>query len=272
MSTKNLVLVTILTAIPVISGCGAAADATGVDSSEAAGRSRQALELADAGPLRLVGDAFADVDLEASQRDEIVRLAEQAGARHADVRAEVAALAETVAAQVEAGAVDRAALAPRFAALDKHLDAVAPADREALQRAHDLLDAEQRAALADTLRTRAEEAKAGDGRARLRALADKLDLSEEQRGTIRGAVFSKLGELRELRGESPREQGERLLAAFERDDFDVEQALPVEATRAHRTARREAMLDLAERLVPTLDAGQRKTAAALIRERAAELE
>src|ERR1700722_2040861 len=91
------------------------------------------------GAVKLFGDALGDVPLTASQRVAVEQLATDADARHAQARAARADLMTTVAAQVEAGQIDRTALQPKLDALTAAMQASQPADRAAFEQLHAIL-------------------------------------------------------------------------------------------------------------------------------------
>jgi hypothetical protein len=66
------------------------------------------------GPVRLVGEALGDVPLRPDQRTELEKLASDAEARHQATLSARKDIVDAVAAQVEAGKIDRAALQPKI--------------------------------------------------------------------------------------------------------------------------------------------------------------
>src|SRR5208283_2970917 len=69
------------------------------------------------GQVKLIGEALADVPLTPEQRADIEKLAADADVRHEGARAARKELMLAIAAQIEAGAIDRAGLQPRIDAL-----------------------------------------------------------------------------------------------------------------------------------------------------------
>ena len=99
------------------------------------------------GRMRAYAEAFAEVPLRDGQRAEIEKLLVEAQTRHEGMGRARADLSTAIAAQMRAGASDRAALAPRFEALAAERAKAEPLDHAAMERVHALLDASQREAL-----------------------------------------------------------------------------------------------------------------------------
>lgn len=259
----------VLVGAVTLGGCGATAD--GLDStSEALGRSKASLEFGKDGPLRFVGEAFADVPLADAQRTEITKLATDTVDRHAPVREARLEVAKAIADQVAAGKVDRSALDPLFAKVDAASTAVRDGDAAALQRLHDLLDEGQRQALVDAIESRFKDAKDGGGfRDRMKAAGDRLGLSDEQRehikDALKGKFLSKVGDFRQKMSDA-----KDALESFTEDDFDAKTILA--SADARRVAMRDGLLDILDAVVPELTADQRTKAADLIREKVTEMD
>ena len=117
------------------------------------------------GQVKLIGDALGDVPLTAAQRAELEQLATDAEARHAAARAAGKDMMLALAGQVEAGAIDRAALKAKVDAVSAALLASQPADRAGFQKLHDILGPDQRVAFVDAFEARAKERFAGAGEA-----------------------------------------------------------------------------------------------------------
>jgi len=132
------------------------------------------------GPVKLFGQALGDVPLTASQRQVIEGLATGAETRHAEARVAGQDLMNTLAAQVEAGQIDRAALQPKIDALSAAMQKAQPADRAAFEQLHAILTPEQRSAFVDAVEAHAQEMrgqmKEHNG---LKQLAAVLKISEE---------------------------------------------------------------------------------------------
>lgn len=252
-----------------VAGCGASAEA--LDSTAIAqGRSTAPLEFGKDGPLRVVGEAFGEVALGEAQRAEIEKLATDAVARHAPVREARLAVATAIADQVAAGKLDRAALEPLFAKVDAAAEGVKQGDVDALQRLHDLLDEGQRQALVDAIEARFKEAQgAGGFRDRMKAAADRIGLTEDQRDhvkdALKGKLLGKAGDFKQRMSDA-----KDALESFAEDDFDPNAILS--SAGARRGAMRDGFLDVLDAVVPELTAEQREKAAALIREKVTEMD
>ncbi|MBX3211643.1 MAG: Spy/CpxP family protein refolding chaperone [Labilithrix sp.] len=257
------------------------------------------------GVVRLVGDALGEVPLRPEQRAEIEKLAAEAEARHAPMGDAKKELMTAFAAQIESGTLDRAALQPKIDKVTADFEKVRADDRAALTKLHGLLDAEQRGAFVDALEKqmkakrgeRGEHMKGGFGK--LKALADDLQLTDEQRGQIRDAMREAYKEGREAhkdganaggwrhhaRGErgpghaegkrgGPRHgggphAGKRSLEAFRADTFDLDQVAPPHDAKAMARFGVDRMSGFAEKILPILTPEQRKIAADKVRAMAA---
>jgi Spy/CpxP family protein refolding chaperone len=257
----------------------------------AAGTTQQAIATNGPGPLRAMGSAFAEVPLSPEQRTRIEALFKQTEDRHAEAwRASAAARKELLLAladQVKAGAIDRAALAPKAEAAAAPLKKAHEQDRAALVELHKALTPEQRAQFVDALQDRHSMAKKafgrGDGREE-HALAGKgkgkherfghmwkeLDLSSEQKEKLKEAMKSAMGE----RGKGKehfaqrREEMKKLMESFKSDQFTGE--LPGHGKDG--SAMVDRILKFAEVATPILTPEQRTKASEMLRERAANAE
>jgi hypothetical protein len=240
------------------------------------------------GPLKVIGEALGDVPLTADQRTHIEQLAADADARHGDARAARKDLTMALAAQVEAGRIDRAALAPKLDALAAALQKAQPADRASFEQLHAILGSDQRVAFVDAL-----EAHIGEhmGAMRdthpLKQWADDLKLSEDQKTQIRTALKNSFGGHFGVPGHEGRpgheggrgphehgdghERGAKLLAAFKQDRFVIDEVVPAKDISKQVAHMSDRFLGIAETVLPILTPDQRKIAAAKLRERAETL-
>ena len=222
----------------------------------------------EAAHLGLLREALDKIALRPDQKTEIEKLSAAAKSRHEAVRAAHVALRGSIADQVLAGKIDRAALKPQIDALLLAIDATRPDDRAALVRLHDVLDKEQRGELVSSIESsfRAKmEARKGHGGPR--QWAADLNLTDAQRDQLR-AVMS---EHFHRDGEGPRrfhaahEQGRRVLQSFREDKFALDgQASVFGRDKIEHGLGR--MLDVAEVALPILKPEQRAIAAQKIRE------
>jgi Spy/CpxP family protein refolding chaperone len=245
--------------------------------------------------MRAYADAFAEVPLRDGQRAEIERLLMEAQTRHEAMLPARAELSAAIAAQMQSGAIDRAALAPKFEALAAERAKSEPLDHAAMEHVHALLDASQRAALVAVAETKMHAEHHGERGAQgphdMKRMGDELNLTEEQRGKIRDAMMARRGEHRgEHEGaaaDAPEHRGgrgdhrgghhggpmgelkahwERLAAAFKSDHFVMSELAPLPGDP--RRAMGEHMLDMIEVALPVLTPEQRHLAAAKLLERA----
>jgi Spy/CpxP family protein refolding chaperone len=229
------------------------------------------------GPVKIVADALGDVPLTASQRAEIERLATEADARHASARAARKELVLAVAAQVEAGAIDRAGLRPQTAALVAAVTASQPADRAAFERLHAILAPDQRTAFVDALEARVQE-HAGEAhhQGRMRQWAQKLNLSDDQRAQIKAALEEHFQAKAREPGAHPwmeaKRRGVKLLEAFKQDHFVLDEVAPALDAGQQAVKSSELFLGMAEAALPVLTPQQRALAAQTLRARAEDIE
>jgi len=239
------------------------------------------------GPVKLIGAALGEVPLRPTQRTEIEKLAADAEARHQAGGAERKALLEAVAAQVEAGKIDRAALQPKIdaaaAAFAKNQDA----DRAAFEKLHDILDSDQRAAFVAAVQAKLAEMKAewkskGDdqkgehrGARRggpMREWATALKLTDDQKKQIWDAMKDKFkamhaadGDHKGHEGFRGREMGKKVLEAFKGDKFVMNDVAPKIDAKAAANKMSDRMLGMLEVALPILTPEQRTLAAQKIR-------
>jgi Spy/CpxP family protein refolding chaperone len=256
-------------------GCGA-----GVANAQAASAeptSRAPVAPNAHGPLKIVGEALSDVPLTSAQRTRIDQLAAEADARHDDARGARKDLALALAAQVQAGHVDRAALQPQIDALAAALRKVQPADRVAIEQLHAVLVADQRVAFVDALEAHIGEHKEEWAEKHpLKQWATDLKLSEDQIAQIRTAMKGQFdphghgkdgGMGHHEHGDHP-SRGAKILAAFKQDRFVMDEVLPPRDVSKDVARMSDRFLRLVEAVLPVLTPDQRTLAAQKMRERA----
>jgi Spy/CpxP family protein refolding chaperone len=223
--------------------------------------------------------------LRPDQRTTIQQIAATQRAATAPLRRADAAVLTTLAQQVEAGAIDRSALATGVQARESAGLAARAAHQESLQKLHDALTADQRNQLVDALEARMQGPRgAGDGGAafgragRLAAFEQRLGLTPAQEEQIRSNFRAQ----RAADGASPPDGGggfraaragrfKTWLEAFRADDFHANALSAadmshVQAVLEHRADRFEDWMQAA---VPVLTASQRTSLAEHLRRRAA---
>jgi Spy/CpxP family protein refolding chaperone len=227
------------------------------------------------GQVRLIGQALGDVPLTPEQRSDIEKLAADADARHGGARTARTELMLSIAAQVEAGAIDRAALQPKIDALVATAGSAQPADRVAFERLHAILAPDQRTAFVDALEAHLSEHVA-DLRERhpMRAWAADLKLSDAQQSQIKALLKQSFEAKREGHGGAPwsgegRHRGAKLLSAFKQDRFVMDEVAPAIDVARKAGLASDRFLGVASQVLPILTPEQRSLAAQKIRERAA---
>jgi Spy/CpxP family protein refolding chaperone len=268
----------------LVSGCGSRAADKPAESAKAAG-TKAPIATEEHGPLHALGSAFGEVAITPAQRSEIEKLFKDAEARHAQAKtgSESARkdLLLALAAQVEQGTIDRAALGPKIEAAAGPWTAARTADRAGLERLHAILTPLQRGALVDALEDelsgRGAHRGRGHGKARggaqhhahdrAQRWADELALTEAQKDQIKGALRAERGKGHgdEAAKRGPGPHLGRTMEAFREDRF-VAAAGTNETATAHEPA--ERTLRFMEIAVPVLTPAQRTLAAQKLRERA----
>jgi Spy/CpxP family protein refolding chaperone len=265
-------------AVPALGCAGSAASAQAASPDSATTRAPLAQTLH--GPAKIMGEALGEVPLTASQRVRIEAMARDFEARHTIALTARKDLMLALAAQVEAGHIERGALEPKVDAFSSALESTRPADRASLEELHTLLSADQRVAFVDAVQARMV-GRQDEGRSHhpLKQWADDLKLSEDQRGQIRMALHSHAGPTDHDRpgehpgAEGPQHAGEsrhgaKVLSAFKEDRFVLDDVAPAKDMAKKVGKMVDRVIRLAEVAVPVLTAEQRATAAQKLRERA----
>jgi Spy/CpxP family protein refolding chaperone len=250
-----------------------AACSAGTNTAPAAsGTTQQAIATQDPGPLRAVGLALGEVPLAADQRTKIEALFHKVEARHLQARTESAAprkeLLLTLATQVEAGTIDRAALAPKIEATATAFRKAREEDRAALVELHASLTPDQRKAFVDAFEPQTFH-KAFEGHPMKERFGKwkELNLTAEQRDKLKDAMRAEFAADKHGGKEmfkARMEHGKKALEAFKNDQFTGADLFPDHATQFI-----EHMLRFAEIATPILTPEQRTKAAEMLRERAA---
>lgn len=288
MRSRSLALALSLGLAAVAVGCGGTSASEQPSSASSAAPSRAPVAQNAHGPVKLLGEALGDVPMTASQRAEIEQLATEAEARHAAARAARRDLTLAVAAQVEAGRIDREQLRPKIDALASAMAASQPADRAAIERLHAILGPDQRTAFVDALEARLHERMGGMGgvggpghQGKLAHWAQELNLSDAQREQIKTALeqhfraaAQEQGASHEQADEHPwmeaKRRGAKLLDAFKQDRFVLDEVAPRQNPEEQAVRSSGFFLGMAEAALPILTPEQRKAAAEKLRSRAGE--
>lgn len=286
-------LAAVLAALPA---CGSATGEPAASASSAMTRAPLAAAVQAKGPEKVFAESFAEVPLSADQRTQLEQLFADAQARHEPIRKARADATEALAAQVESGTVDRAALTPKFDAVAAAWATAQAGDRAAFEKAHALLAADQRAAFVTAFQAQLAAKHEGHegrhmGMGGMKKWADDLQLTDDQRAKIKDAmraefasehqgavaglaVAGQQGSPEVMREAMKEHHGDmkarmdRILEAFKSDHFVMDEVAPKEdpTSRGHEMGGR--MLKMAEVAVPILTPDQRTLAAKLLREHA----
>ena len=254
-------------ALAAAAGCSSS-----VDQTEAAA-SPGTIAQADHGALShsVFLQAVSAVSLRPDQQQKVAAIRAGLEEQAAPVRAARPQLGAELATQVRAGKIDQTRLQPLVDQLAAAAGKTKPAAQQAVQQIHDALDASQRQALVAALH---EKVSAGTSpgaiRDHLQKLAATLNLSDEQRATIRAQVHGELagrGEAMRAEHGANKARMQAIAAAFPGDAFDAK-ALDV-GEQVLGSARRLSALTsvFLEATVPVLTAAQREILATKIVDR-----
>jgi Spy/CpxP family protein refolding chaperone len=241
------------------------------------------------GMVKFVGDALSQVALRPDQRVAIEKLATDAEARHQAALPLRANLANAIAAQVESGKIDEAALQPQIDALTANFEAQRPLDHAAFQKMHDLLDATQRQAFVDAVHANMQAKKSehkGMRGEKMQEWATALNLTDAQKDQIKTSMqteFAAHMKATALDPDAPNAGGGpgggghggpggrgHILDNFVADNFSIDQAAPAPTDMKDHVAQMTTHgVHFVEVILPTLTADQRKLAADKIRAKGA---
>lgn len=256
-------------------GCSGTVSSEPVAASPDTATTRAPVAQSTRGHLKVLADALGDVPLTASQRATIEQLATAADARHAEARAAHDALALAIAAQIEAGQFDRAALQPKIDGLVAALQKAQPADRAAFEQLHALLTPDQRTAFVDSLQARmGERTSAVHDKHPMKQWALDLQLTDAQKSQIHDAMKARWEAASQGQHEAPpwahmKEQGAKVMTAFKGERFVMDEVSPPKDVAGKAKAMTDHVFGLAEVALPILTPQQRVIAAQKIREHAA---
>jgi Spy/CpxP family protein refolding chaperone len=274
MLRRTLVSLVIALA-PAAVGCAATVSSEPPTTAETA-TTRAPVAVTAHGPVKFFGEALGDVPLTASQRTALEQMATDAEARHAAMRAARQDLMTTLAAQIEAGTIDRTALQPKLAAITAAAQASQPADRAAFEQLHAVLTPDQRTAFVDAVAARVQQRKSEFmDKGGLHQIAQQLQLTDDQKAQIKAAVMQKMqaaGGKGEHEWRGAKHQGEAVMAAFKQDTFVLDQVAPAKDVGQQVGRATDRILGIAEIALPILTPAQRTLAAQKLRERAASVD
>jgi Spy/CpxP family protein refolding chaperone len=287
--------------LSVLAACGGTSAAEAPAATAQSAASKAPVGVGTHGPVKVIGEALGEVPLRPEQRTEIEKLAADSEARHASSKAAHKDLTLAIAAQVEKGSIDRAALKPQFDAAAAAWEGSRPADRAALERLHAILDPQQRAVFIDAVEAKmhphAAGATGGDEhpyRGHMEEWTTDLKLTDDQKTQIRAALMTAFGgehhgehgdterqaehqadhPKEHARGEhhEGREHGRKVLEAFKGEKFSLDEVAPAADARAKVGDAGDKFLKGVEVVLPILTAEQRAIAATKLRSHASEAE
>jgi Spy/CpxP family protein refolding chaperone len=272
---RTALLLALGAAVP-LAGCGGSASTT-----DSTGQPAPAAETASKS-IKAKHGGFSDValglalelpGLRADQKQKIEAIRAELSSSTSGLKSAHLAFAKAVAAEVRAGKIDRAALAPAIEAMKTAGEAARPAEQKAWSDLHAVLDAGQRQALVQAGKQKfgGFHEKRAEMHEHMEQVADELELSDAQRSAIKDRVKS--GFMQHL-GDHHAERGKmesrmkQLGDAFVSNDFD---AVKLDVGKdAHPMAKHltEGMLSLVEATLPELNAAQREKLAAHLEQHA----
>ncbi len=299
-ASRIAALITLGSSLALLPACGSATTEPAQSAQSGVTRAPLSGAATAKGPAKWMAEAFADVPLHADQRAEIEQMFTDAMVRHEPVKKARADLALAVAAQVDAGAIDKTALQPKIDAVGTEMSKVQDADIAAVERLHAILDATQRTALVDAVEVKfLGRAAARVGVAQLgpqhidsdhagppsrggtmKQWADDLKLTDEQRAQITEKMHTQFAALAvPAEHDGPGGHGERhfgemkehlekLKAAFESEHFVVTELMPKKDMNERAQKWSGHIIDMVSAALPVLTPEQRILAATKIRERA----
>jgi Spy/CpxP family protein refolding chaperone len=283
MRTLRSVSIPVLLALAPLSSLACGGSVSEQPAATQAGVSKAPVAVNAHGPVKMFGQALGEVALRDDQRAQIEQLASAAETRHEATRQARADLMNTLAAQIEAGAIDRTALQPKIDAIVASVEQARPADRAALEQLHSILAADQRVDFVNALEAEMQ-AKTGEhmgGRQHMKEWADALQLTDAQKDQIKTALKAKWEATREqmhAQGGAKaeftegKEHAQKIFEAFKADRFVMDEVAPPQDAKAHATRMTEHMLGVAETVLPILTPQQRTLAAQKLRSEAQSTE
>lgn len=276
MLKRSLLALSLALTVPAL-GCGGSVTSEPPQTADTA-TTKAPVAVNAHGPVKLFGDALGVVPLTATQRTQIEQLATDAEARHGDARAARKDLMTALAAQVQAGQIDRPTLQPKIDALVAALQKAQPGDRAAFEQLHAILGPQQRTAFVDAVKARIG-ARMGEMRDKhpMKQWAEDLQLSDDQRAQIKAAITDRMhaagaaGAPHEDWSQA-KHHGEAVMTAFEQDRFVMDEVSPARDVQAQVAKMTGHVLGIVEAALPVLTPEQRVLAAQKMMERADSLD
>jgi Spy/CpxP family protein refolding chaperone len=278
-----------LGSLVAVTGCSGSTTAVDPTSSATAAQTTRVAAVAPgakSGRVRMMADLLSTVPLRDDQRAEIEKLASDADARHAATAGLHEDIMKTLAAQVEAGQINRPALQAKIDAAADAANAAHPADEAALQRLHAILTPEQRGQVADAMQAHhghgpGHEMEHGEAHGahmdRMHQWATDLKLTDAQQEQIK-AIFAGMraahaaehehgeagGDMKAMHEHA--EHGKAFAESFRSDTLTLP---PPKDAHVIANAMADHFIGVAQAVLPILTPEQRALAAAKLREHAA---
>jgi Spy/CpxP family protein refolding chaperone len=223
------------------------------------------------GHARAVADALSQVPLRDDQRAEIETMAAASEQRHQTVTAAHAQVATALAAQIESGTIDRAALQPTIDAAVTAASASRPLDRAAMERLHALLTPEQRGQFVDAMESAHGEHAHASHKARMEEWANDLKLTDDQRAQI-AAILKSQHSAHHEDFKGMHAAGKGFMDSFRGETLAPPMAPADADLHARASEHADHLVAVITQVLPLLTPEQRSLAAAKIRAHADSLE
>jgi Spy/CpxP family protein refolding chaperone len=236
------------------------------------------------GVLMLVAMSIKDLDLAADQRAIVEKVREDLLSKMEPARAAAKELANTLADGISVGSVDRAKADAGINKLAAQVQGIHDASVAALNQLHTALNAQQRAALVDSLQAHWEKWKEAHGQDEqseqkhrsgyLLGLVKTIGLTKEQAEAIKANFHEKMkSSPQEPKHKDVDDHLQAFATAFKAETFDAKKLTGGKMANAHLArwgaTRRERFLEAA---APVLTPEQRTKLAQMIRDHASRAE
>lgn len=263
--------VLLLTALPLLLwGCGQADD----NSEMMSALTEKPDGKRSGGPLRFLEKALKKLDLSAEQRAALDALKANTREKAAPLRTAATAAAKELAHQVKLGAIDQVKLERQVAQLKTASEQVRPAITQAINTLHHTLTPAQRQQLVSALKKKHEKRRWGHRHHKMKKIAKKLGLSEDQLDRLKEVMMSSFkGHRSEMKGhhKQHREQLRAAAEAFKSESFDAGSFQIFEGPMARFQPHLQRFTAIAGKVLPLLTPAQREKLAELIEKRAARM-
>jgi Spy/CpxP family protein refolding chaperone len=204
------------------------------------------------GFAQMVGEALAEVTLNADQEADVEALGNTVEPLQREVDKAEAGILSALAEQVKEGKIDRAALEPEISRYITARVQIAGPIRNSLEALHEILDENQRADFTDALECTVHDVTRNYLSAeRLDAFAKKLGLDEQQMKDVKEEFAELVPMIR-----SERNDVHAAIEAFRGDTFALDRYFPRGEVAARAAKRAVRIVDATEALVRILNPEQ----------------